>query len=546
MVELLAGQSKRRVKSILLRSGSAELLNVIPKSKASISNNVQAKIKRANFETEWDHLRYGKEDFFLFSQGKNFCYGFEYRSFPLVFIVVDSSLSEDELHLLILAKNFILQEYRSVTFEKMVDSFSGEITSARNALDLQLAPSDVASTIFGVDHIFSLDDGNTVSLDLISSITFSGSPVAKFVESAAGSKFFAGSSSRGAFQRCDLNAAGRVSVSPPSSTISETKTSKSTFFWMRRVVGSVNKSLVYAWDNSAQLSPGDRASLEFLMSIHLSQLHLLDDAEVQLEQARNFGQFEQSRRIGDSFRSIRHALDRKTQAAVSGVQLVRGALSALESQRGVGRIDSTLSEVEESLAVASQTVKAMSGVGVFMGDVQPETLRVRDIRKDVLGFFKGTFRQSKVEFSFTGYLDGKFTVYRNWIIQIFANLIGNSIDLFDERETVARTISISVRKRSAGGVIFVYKDTAGGFRMYPDKGGDWRLMEPDEIERSFKKNESFRAGRSSDGEHLRGFGLWIVKEYLDLHNGNIEVVHNDSSGVEFHVTVGAAPKKTTI
>lgn len=546
VVDLLEGRSKRRLKSILLRSGAEELLNVIPKSKASISNTVKEKIKSSDLEREWDSLAYEGETFYSFSSKRNYCYAFLYRDFPLVFIVVDTKFSESEFHLLILAKNFILQEYRTVTFEKMVDNYSAEIVSASNALNLQLVPVGVAANLFGVDHIFSLDDGNTRSMELISSITFPGSPISKFINSPAGEKFFLGSGAKGTFQRCDINFAGRVSISPPSSSRIELATSRSTFFWMRRRVSPINKSLIYAWDKTVQLSPGDRASIEFLMSIHLAQLHLLDDAEIQLEQARNFGQFEQSRRIGDAFRSIRHALDRKTQAAVSGVQLVRGSLNNLESQRGIGRINSTLGEVEESLAIASQTVRAMSGVGVFLGDIEPELVRVRDIRKDVLGFFKSTFRQTNVDFTFTGFLDGELTIYRNWIIQVFANLISNSIDLIEEREMPSRRIEVVAKKGKTGGVTFVYRDTAGGFRIYPEKGGSWRLMDAEEIGRSFQKNESFRAFEHPHSEHLRGYGLWIVKEYLDLHNGDINVAENNDRGVTFNLSIGSKPKKTTI
>jgi signal transduction histidine kinase len=102
------------------------------------------------------------------------------------------------------------------------------------------------------------------------------------------------------------------------------------------------------------------------------------------------------------------------------------------------------------------------------------------------------------------------------IKQVFNNLVSNALKFTERGGTVSLTAA-----RSASNIVIRVKDTGRGIPL----GAREHLFQP-----LFQvKGDDIKAGL--------GFGLTIVKQYVDRHRGEIKVESEQGQGSEFIVTL---------
>lgn len=111
---------------------------------------------------------------------------------------------------------------------------------------------------------------------------------------------------------------------------------------------------------------------------------------------------------------------------------------------------------------------------------------------------------------------------RDKISQILKNLLDNAIK-FTHEGTI--TLKVKMQNHKDGTVSLMYSISDTGIGIAPDKMST--------IYESFTK-KSFRDNREFDG---LGLGLYIVKKFVDLKGGHVEIKNNKNGGVTSTVTV---------
>ncbi len=150
-------------------------------------------------------------------------------------------------------------------------------------------------------------------------------------------------------------------------------------------------------------------------------------------------------------------------------------------------------------------------------DLMKERLRMMDIRPRYVG----------------PPLDGYY--YPDWLREAFLNLLFNSIDAFGDRPRQNRSITLVVQKESEASQYNVldYSDNAGGIAF-------GKLNIPDPIKEAnpgmsadqliFQPKVTTKKGKKSSG-----WGLYLVRQALRLHNGSISLRANSKEGCTFRI-----------
>lgn len=105
---------------------------------------------------------------------------------------------------------------------------------------------------------------------------------------------------------------------------------------------------------------------------------------------------------------------------------------------------------------------------------------------------------------------------RNMLMTIIRNLISNAIK-FTPNEKQIRIYA----ERNEDFTMIIIQDEGVG-------------IEPGNLEKLFKENEHFSTS-GTNGEHGNGLGLALCKDFLDKHNGRIEVSSKVGSGTAFRI-----------
>lgn len=143
----------------------------------------------------------------------------------------------------------------------------------------------------------------------------------------------------------------------------------------------------------------------------------------------------------------------------------------------------------------------------------PSVFSLKDMIVEIIERFQGF--SSEADFNLQlGKEASLFNGDKTLIDQVFMNLVSNAIK-YSKSEP-----KITISMRSENGFYFV---------SVKDKGIG---MSQKDLEKLFSK--FFRA-KNSVGIAGTGMGLYLVKQFLDLHNGDIEVSSTEGVGTEFIV-----------
>jgi signal transduction histidine kinase len=130
-------------------------------------------------------------------------------------------------------------------------------------------------------------------------------------------------------------------------------------------------------------------------------------------------------------------------------------------------------------------------------------------------------------------LDGFY--YADWLREAFLNLLFNSIDAFHDRPRQNRSITMVVQKESEASQYHIldYSDNAGGIAF-----GKLNVPEPiKEANPGMRPEQLIFQPKvtSKKSQKGAGWGLYLVRQALRLHNGSISLRANTKEGCTFRI-----------
>jgi PAS domain S-box-containing protein len=175
-------------------------------------------------------------------------------------------------------------------------------------------------------------------------------------------------------------------------------------------------------------------------------------------------------------------------------------------------------ELQTHLAMAESELERVSHIarqtlGYYRDTGSPKEVHIHDLIENVLSVYrnKTITQQINVETSFNDLR--KIRVWVGEMIQVFSNLVSNAIDALPEGGTLSIETSRTV-KLDGDGIRIVISDTGRGIRR-------------EHLSRVF---EPFFTTKGNLGT---GIGLWIAKQLVERHEGQISISSSaepDNSG----------------
>ncbi|MCU7497008.1 MAG: PAS domain S-box protein [Ignavibacteria bacterium] len=154
---------------------------------------------------------------------------------------------------------------------------------------------------------------------------------------------------------------------------------------------------------------------------------------------------------------------------------------------------------------------------------EPERLNIREVIQKSITIMAGTALQKGIHLESLLEKDIYVHADSNLLLQVFNNLISNSIKFTNPDG------SITVSCRPSEGLtsyLFIVKDTGVGIKK-------------EDLGKLFRVDSKFTL-EGTKGEKGSGLGLSIVREIIEKHGGEIHVESEFGKGSEFHFTLPAA------
>jgi PAS domain S-box-containing protein len=215
--------------------------------------------------------------------------------------------------------------------------------------------------------------------------------------------------------------------------------------------------------------------------------------------------------VGRLASSIAHEINNPLEAVMNLMYLIRSDSELTsETRQYVARADQELARIAH---VATHTLR------FHRQSTHPVSTDLSTLIDSVLALYEGRLRNAGI----TVYRDYRkaepLTIFESDVRQVFANLIGNAADAM--QRSPQRHLRIRIRparawKTGGMGVRVVVADSGVGM----DPGTRMRVFEP------------FYSTKGIGGT---GLGLWISKEIVDRHQGQIRVRSQEGRGSAFDV-----------
>ncbi|HVO74358.1 MAG TPA: hybrid sensor histidine kinase/response regulator [Ignavibacteriaceae bacterium] len=236
-------------------------------------------------------------------------------------------------------------------------------------------------------------------------------------------------------------------------------------------------------------------------------------------------------KLNNELQELNHNKDRMysiiSHDLLSPINALNGYASLLKENYN----DYSEEERKESVDVIDELVRNVTDLlkelliwsGVNTGRIKytPETLNLGSLLRKQVEYLKLTAAKKNIGLSEA--INEMYIMADKMMIETVArNLISNAIKFTKSGG------KISIKNFSADGMaIFIIEDSGIG-------------MEQNELDKLFKKNENI-SKEGTNQEKGIGLGLLICKEFINRHNGTIEVQSKKNSGTSFIVSL---PKKS--
>jgi signal transduction histidine kinase len=199
------------------------------------------------------------------------------------------------------------------------------------------------------------------------------------------------------------------------------------------------------------------------------------------------------------------------------------------------RIIETISKLGGTIDKLGFSISKLRYSGVHAAPKLKET-SVKNIWNEAINLMQERLSIENIKPRYVGSsLEGYY--YDDWLREAFLNLLFNSIDAFHDRPRSGRSITLVVQKESEAKLSHVldYSDNAGGIAFSklnvpepikdanPGMGQEQLIFQPKVTSKKSKKGA--------------GWGLYLVRQALKLHNGSISLRSNTKDGCTFRIQI---------
>lgn len=191
----------------------------------------------------------------------------------------------------------------------------------------------------------------------------------------------------------------------------------------------------------------------------------------------------------------------------------------LDMQMGTGNQDSIKSGLDEIMRQTEALSKTIDG---FRNYFKPEESTIQislsKIFQELDSVIGKSFDLSGIDLEYPIHTDIELITYPRELIQVFMNILKNSVDAFEMRDQTEKWVHIRVEDLKEW-IVFEFRDNAGGI--------------PNEVmERIFEPY--FTTKNEKNGT---GLGLYIAKIIIRKHMGGSIEAFNESSGACFRISL---------
>jgi signal transduction histidine kinase len=153
----------------------------------------------------------------------------------------------------------------------------------------------------------------------------------------------------------------------------------------------------------------------------------------------------------------------------------------------------------------------------------PKNISLASILKESVGMFTDMASSKDIEISYHMSEDIEVYVDKNSISTIFRNIINNAVKFTEPNGKILVSTEKDPTQKLA---VIKIKDNGIGM--------------PVNIVQSLFDNQSPKYSEGTEGEKGLGLGLQLVKDFIKLNNGSIEVDSKEDQGTEFVVSIPLA------
>jgi signal transduction histidine kinase len=209
------------------------------------------------------------------------------------------------------------------------------------------------------------------------------------------------------------------------------------------------------------------------------------------------------------------------------------ALNAIARSTRDKGLPETISKLEDTVLKLGNAIKKLRYSGVHAAPKLEKT-SVVTLWGEATDLMKERLRMMDIRPRYVGSpLDGYY--YSDWLREAFLNLLFNSIDAFGDRPRQNRTITLVAQKESEASQYHIldYSDNAGGIAFgklnipetikeaNPGMSLDQLIFQPKVTTKKSKKSS--------------GWGLYLARQALRLHNGSISLRASSKEGCTFRI-----------
>jgi two-component system, sensor histidine kinase len=149
----------------------------------------------------------------------------------------------------------------------------------------------------------------------------------------------------------------------------------------------------------------------------------------------------------------------------------------------------------------------------------------REVSATIERLFRPVAKSKNIEMSVKNTIDIEADIDRSKFEQIFGNLLSNALKFTREGGRVEAILGLEHSDDNTEQIVLTVRDSGVG-------------MSRGQISKLFE-NGMHTAGSGTAGEKSTGIGLSIIKHFVELHSGNIEVSSRPGEGTEFRVVIPA-------
>lgn len=221
--------------------------------------------------------------------------------------------------------------------------------------------------------------------------------------------------------------------------------------------------------------------------------------------------------VGRLAASISHEINNPLEAVTNLIYLAQLEPTLPADVKGY------LSTADEELRRVSQIVSHT--LRFYRQATRARTISARELLEPTIGLYSGRIANARIHLRVEHRGAGLVNCYEGEIRQVLNNLIGNAIDAMNQGgELSIRTSDTRLWKSSQPAVRITVANTGNGM--------------PAEV-----MSKVFEAFYTTKGENGTGLGLWISREIVNKHHGQLQVFSSvvpGSSGTVFSVLLPAS------